>query len=73
MGGAEHELLGRIVVQVDEARLGVERLGDLARDEREHLFEVERRVDRRDRLGQEPQMPCRRVHRLDCRNAPRRH
>ncbi len=45
---------GPLVVEVDEAGVGVERVGDLGRDLREHLLEVERRVDRLDRVGQEP-------------------
>ena len=60
---AEDELVGALVVEVDEAGVGLERLGDLARDELEHLLEIERRVDRGDRLGQEPEVPCGRVHR----------
>ena len=60
---AQHELVGALVVEVDEARVGPERLRDLARDEREHLLEVERRVDRGDRLGQQPQVARGRVHR----------
>ena len=59
----EHELVRALVVEVDEAGVGLERVRDLARDEREHLLEVERRVDRSDRLGQQSEMPCRRVHR----------
>ena len=59
---AEDELVGPLVVQVDEAGVSLERLRDLARDQREHLVEVERRVDRRDRLGQEAQVPGGRVH-----------
>ncbi len=59
---AEDELAGRLVVEVDEARVGLERRGDLLRDEVENLLEVERRVDGRARLGQQPQMPFRGVH-----------
>ena len=59
---AQHELVGALVVEVDEAGVGAERLGDLARDQLEHLLEVERRVDRGDRLGQEAQVPLGRVH-----------
>ena len=59
---AQDELVGALVVEVDEARIGAERVGDLARDELEHLLEVERRVDRRDRLGQEPQVTGGGVH-----------
>ena len=64
---AQHELVGALVVEVDEARVGVERVGDLARDELEHLLEVERRVDRRDRLGQQAQMARGASTPLDCR------
>ena len=59
---AQHELVGTIVVQVDEAGVRLERAGDLRRDEREHLLQVERRVDRLDRLGQKPQVPLARIH-----------
>jgi hypothetical protein len=65
---AEDELVRGLVEEVDEARLRAEGLGDLASDEREHLFEVERRVDGGDRLGQEPQMPGGGVHQGDCRS-----
>ena len=53
---AEHELVRLFVVEVDEARVGLERRRDLVRDEVEHLLEVERRVDGRDRVRQEPQV-----------------
>ena len=59
---AKHELARAVVVQVDEAGVGVERVRDLARDEREHLLEVERRVDGLDRLGEELEVPPRLVH-----------
>ena len=62
VGRAKHELARALVVEVDEARVGAERVRDLARDEREHLLEVERRVDRLDRLGQELEVPPRLVH-----------
>ena len=45
-----------VVVEVDEACVGLERSGDLLGDEVEHLLEVERRVDRRARFGQQPQV-----------------
>ena len=67
VGRAEDELVGALVVQVDEARVGLERGRDLARDEREHLLEVERRVDRLDRLGEQAQVPVARLHPIDCR------
>ena len=54
---AQDELAGRLVVEVDEARVGLERGGDLVRDEVEHLFEVERGVDGGGRLRQKTQMP----------------
>jgi hypothetical protein len=60
--GAQHELAAPLVVEVDEAGVRSEHVGDLARDEREHLLQVERRVDRRDRLGQQPQMAFSYVH-----------
>ena len=59
---AQDELAGPLVVEVDEARVGIECVSDIARNELEHLLEVERRVDRRDRVGQEPQVPRGRVH-----------
>ena len=59
---AQHELAGALVVEVDEARVGVERVGDLRGDEREHLLEVERRVDRLDRVGEEPDVAVACVH-----------
>ena len=62
----QDELVGSLVVEVDEARIGAERVGDLARDELEHLLEVERRVDRRDRLGQEPEVTSRCIHKAHC-------
>ena len=58
----QHELVRLLVVEVDEAGVGIQRVGDLARDEREHLLEVERRVDRGDRLGQKAQVPAGLVH-----------
>ena len=54
---AQHELVRALVVEVDEAGVRPERVGDLARDELEHLLEVERRVDRGDRLGEESKVP----------------
>jgi hypothetical protein len=53
VGGAENELVGALVIEVDEAGLGGECLGHLARNESEDLLEVEGRVDRGDRLGQQ--------------------
>ena len=53
-----------LVVEVDEAGVGLERVGDLARDQAEHLLEVERRVDGGARLGQQSQVRAsrRRIH-----------
>ena len=59
---AEDELVAALVIEVDEARVGVEHVGNLARDEREHFLEIERRVDRCDRLRQEAQMALSYVH-----------
>jgi hypothetical protein len=70
--GPQHELVGALVVQIDEAGVGLERLGDLAGDEVEDLLEVEGRVDGRDRLGQQPQMTGRGVHRSSVGRAVRR-
>ena len=67
----QQELVRLLVVEVDEARVGVERLSHLARDEPEHLLEIERRVDGRDRLGQEPQVSSRTRPSADCRKGRR--
>jgi hypothetical protein len=60
--GPEDQLVGRFVVEVHEAGVRLQRIGDLAGDEIEDLVEVERRVDRRDRLGQQAQMAGRLIH-----------
>ena len=72
VGGSEHQLVGALVVEVDEARIGPERISDLARDERQHLLEIERRVDRSDGLGQQSEVPCRGVHRQSVGRVARR-
>jgi hypothetical protein len=59
----QHQLVGGLVVEVDEARVRSKRVRHVARHEREHLLEVERRVDGRDRLGQQPQVTGGLVHR----------
>jgi hypothetical protein len=59
---AEDELVGALVVEVDEARVGLERVRDAAGHELEHLLQVERRVDGADRLRQEREVPRRRIH-----------
>ena len=59
---AQHELIRTFVVEVDEARVRGERVRDLARDERQDFLEVERRIDRFDRLRQQAQMPFANVH-----------
>jgi hypothetical protein len=59
---AQHQLVRPLVVEVDEARVGTEHVGDLARNQREHLLEVERGVDRRDRLGEQAQVPLSYIH-----------
>ena len=56
---AQDELVRALVVEVDEAGVGFECLGDRACDERQHLLEVERGVDGRDRLGLLWKEPCR--------------
>ena len=58
----QDELAGALVVEVDEAGVGVESVRDLARHESEHLFEVERGIDGGDRLRQEAQVPRGGVH-----------
>ena len=62
----QHELVGAFVVEVDETGVGAERVGHLARDELEHLLQIERRVDRGNRLGQEPQVTGGGIHRAHC-------
>ena len=66
----QHELVRPLVVEVDEARVRRERLRHLARDELEHLLEVERRVDGGDRLRQQAEMPLGGFHAADCRPGP---
>ena len=58
----QHKLVRPLVVEVDETGVRVERLGDLAGDELEHLLEIEGRVDRGDRLCQQPEVPRGGVH-----------
>jgi hypothetical protein len=62
VGRPEHELAGLLVVEVDEACVGVERVGHFARDEGQDFLQVERRVHRRAGLGQEAQVTSRYVH-----------
>jgi hypothetical protein len=66
--GAKHELVRPLVVEIDKARVCLQRLGNLAGDEPEHLLEIECRVDRLDGLGQEPEMALADVHASDCRS-----
>ena len=58
----EDELVGPLVVEIDEAGVGAEGVRDLLGDEVEHLLEVERRVDGGGRLGEEAEVPLGRVH-----------
>ena len=60
--GPEHELVRALVVQVDEAGVGAERLGDPVGDVLQHLLEIEGGVDRGDRVGQQPEVACALVH-----------
>jgi hypothetical protein len=60
--GAQHELVGALVVEVDEARVGAERRGHLVRDRLHHLLQLEAGVDDLDRAGEQREMPGRRVH-----------
>ena len=62
VGRPEHELVGPLVVEIDEAGIRSEGVCHLVCDEVEHLLEVERRVDGGSGLGQEPQVPLGRVH-----------
>ena len=50
----QHELVRSLVIEVNEARVGTERVCDLARNQLQHLLEIERGVDSGDRVGQEP-------------------
>ncbi len=59
---AQDELLGPLVEEVDEAGVGPKRVGDLRRNLREHLLEVEGRVDRLDRLREQLEMALAPVH-----------
>jgi hypothetical protein len=59
---AQHELVQATVVEVDETGVGLQRVGDVRRDQREDLLEVERRVDGLNRLGQQPQVPVACIH-----------
>jgi hypothetical protein len=59
---AQDELVGALDVEVDEAGLRAENVGDLARNEPEYLLQIERRVDGRDRLDQKPEVALARVH-----------
>jgi hypothetical protein len=69
---AQNELVGPLVVEVDEARVGFERLSDFAGNEPEDFLEIERRIDGRDRLGQELQVSSRRVDLSIVGRSPRR-
>ena len=62
---AQDELVGVLVVEVDEAGVRLERVRDAARDQHEHLLEVERGVDGGDRLGQQAEMARGLVHVAD--------
>jgi hypothetical protein len=69
----EDELVGRLVVQVDEAGVGLEGLRDLVRDQVEDLLQVQSRVHRGDRLRQETQVAGRSVHVNDIQARVSRH
>jgi hypothetical protein len=60
--GAQDELVAALVIEVDEAGVGLERGGDLLRDEVEDFLEVERRIDGGRRFGQQPKVPLARIH-----------
>jgi hypothetical protein len=59
---AQDELVRLLVVEVDKAGIGAERIRDLRRDEREHLLEIERRVDGGDRLREQAQVAGGLIH-----------
>ena len=40
MRGPQNELVGPLVVEIDEASVGLERLGNLARNETEDFLEI---------------------------------
>ena len=69
---AQDELVGPLVVEVDEARIGAERRGDLVRDRLEHLLQVERGVDDLRRSRQEREVACSLLHVSRGRSARRR-
>ena len=60
--GAEDQLVGALVIEVDEAGLGAESVRHLACHQSQHLFEVQRRVHRGDRFGEKAQVTCSYVH-----------
>jgi hypothetical protein len=54
---AEDQFVSSLVVEVDEAGVGVESVRDLRRHEIEDLFQVEGRIHRRRGLGQQAKVP----------------
>ena len=56
VGGAQAELLARLVEHVDRAGVGARELHRAADDGGEHGFEVERRIDRLGDLAQRPEL-----------------
>ena len=56
VGGAELELLPRLVEHVDRAGVGARELHGALHDGGQHLFEIERRVDRLRDLAQRLQL-----------------
>jgi hypothetical protein len=59
---AQDQLVAAIVVEVHETGLRAEGVRDLARDETQHLLEVQRRVHRRNCLGKQAEMALTNVH-----------
>src|SRR5712691_6160326 len=64
MRRAENEFVSSLVVEVDEAGVGTKRVSDLGRDEVQDLFEIEGRVDRGGRLGQQAEVSLGGAHML---------
>jgi hypothetical protein len=60
--GAQHELVGGIVVEVDEARVGLEGLRHFPCDQLEDLVQPQGRVHGRDGLREEPKVPRGAIH-----------
>ena len=58
----QNELIRPIVVEIDKARIGMQRVRDLGRNLRQNFLKVKRRIDCLDRLGQQPQVSFAHIH-----------